>query len=255
MTARPRRQVSWPRHRHWQRARWLRSQERERHLGASSVRCERPHQIHRKATRRTGSKTFIRHAQIVQGERDLRALELQDDEEGQEHLRQIHERVEHGWSVYHEIWAEAHKEFGPVGGNWVGKYRVKKERKNWDVNGALENVNTVNEALLARREGTQKEFLEKRRQEQREAELPRVSAMENPRASIEVPVSGRQESEVTVGNDEATAPLEGDEDLSESTAVETPDEVEKKRTVNGLEQKQGMNGSALPMRTHAATVA
>jgi hypothetical protein len=191
----------------------------------------------------------------VRGEWDLRRLKLHHDEGDQEHLRQIHERVDHGWNIYHEIWAEAHKEFGPVGGNWVGKYRVKKERKNWDVNGALENVQTVNQALLARQEGTEKEFLEKRKQEQREAELPRVSAMDNKRSSVEVPVSGRQESEVTVGNDESTALPEGEEDLSEGTAVETPDELEKKRSVNGLGPKQGMNGSALPMRTHAATVA
>jgi hypothetical protein len=197
---------------------------------------------------------------MIQGEKDLRVLKAQDDEEGREHLDHIHERVEHGWKVYSEIWDEAHREFGPMGGNLVGKYRLKKEKKEWDVNGALENVETISQGLSARRSGTAGEYFEKRKQEQRDAELPRESAMDNPRASIEVPVDQgvergaveRQESEVTVGNDEPRVLLE---ELSESTVVETLEESEKTPSADVLVQKPPMNGSALPVRSHAATVA
>ena len=209
-----------------------------------------------------GSKTFIRRAQMIQGEKDLRVLKARDDEEGKEHLDHIHERVQHGWNVYSEIWYEAHREFGPVGGNLVGKYRLKKEKREWDVNGALENVETISRALSARRSGTAREYFERRKREQRDAELPRESAMDNPRASVEVPVDQgadvrgaveRQESEVTVGNDE---PRVFPEELSESTVVETPEESEKKPSADVLVQKPPpMNGSALPVRSHAATVA
>ena len=197
-----------------------------------------------------GSKSFIRRAQMIQGEKDLRVLKAQNDDEGKEHLDRIRQRVQHGWEVYSKIWDEAHREFGPVGGNVVGKYRIKKKKKEWDVNGALENVDTITQAVSACMNGTEREYLEKRKQEQRNAELPRESAMGNPRASVEVPVD-RQESEVTVGNDEPRVP----EERSESTIVETPEDIEKKPVANGLVQKQAMNGLALPIRSHAATVA
>ena len=100
-----------------------------------------------------GSKAFIRKAHIVQGEKDLDALMSRDSIENNEHLREIQELVEHGWKVYSDIWTEAHKEFGPVGGNIVGRYRMRKERKQWDAHGALENVNSADRALQARKQG------------------------------------------------------------------------------------------------------
>jgi len=98
-----------------------------------------------------GSKTFIRRARIVQGEQDLWALEKDDSDDGKQELQRLLDDVAYGLSVYEDIWAEAQKQFGPVGGNLVGKYRMRKERKMWDVNGALENVDTAERALRARK--------------------------------------------------------------------------------------------------------
>ena len=82
--------------------------------------------------------------------------------------------------------------------------------------------------------------------------------MDNPRASIEVPVDQdagrsveRQESEVTVGNSEPRVP----EESSERTIVETPVEIEKNSSANVVDQKTAMNHLTLPVRNHAATIA
>ena len=216
----------------------------------------------------TGSKTYIRHAQKLRGQIQVQKLDdiAQEVEEGKQLQCNIYERVNQGWEVYEELWETAHKEFGPVTGNWVGKYRVKKERRNWDVNGALESANTAKQALLARKEGREKEFLIERRLEQIESEQPRASAMENPRASIEIPIrdkDGRQVSATTLESEDTVTAPEPEEDLSESTTVETPEEpgkainapVQSRIGKAALQEKPALNGTALPVRSHAATLA
>ena len=127
-----------------------------------------------------GSKAFIRRSQVVQGENDLWGMEKQDSEDVKQDLQQIRDVVRYGWSVYERIWHEAHKEFGPVGGNMVGKYRMKKEQKTWDVNGLLEDVETASCALHARLEGKDldKAFEKHRKQMKDEAQKPRKPGME-----------------------------------------------------------------------------
>jgi hypothetical protein len=183
-----------------------------------------------------GSKAFLRRSQIVQGEQDEWELQKDETEEGKAELERIQTAVHEGWSVYERIWAEAHKEFGPVGGNLVGKYRFKKEQRNWDVNGALENVETAHRALEARREGRDLDkFFDKRRQEVRAAEAPRAPAMQQPKTFDEekgdVLPNGRLVNGSKDGPDGAGADLSGsvrstssDGVITPSTAITTPED-------------------------------
>lgn len=147
-----------------------------------------------------GSKAFIRRSRIVQGERDLWSLEKDSSEEGREQLQRVRDDVDYGWGVYENIWAEAQKQFGPVGGNLIGRHRMRREKKMWDVNGALENVDTASRALRARKEGRDLDrYFGERREEMRRAEEPRVAAMDSGGDAEAIPASrsesGRQISD------------------------------------------------------------
>ena len=186
-----------------------------------------------------GSKVFLRNAQIKQGEIDLLELQDQATEGEPEHLQQVKESVDNGRKVYEDIWSSAHREFGPVGGNLVGKYRMKRERKHWDVNGALENVHTADQALRARKEGHNLDkVFAKRRREMHKAEQPRASAMDESATSDDktdllsngVEKGGRLLSPQSQGKQQDADHSNGllphvpEEDGSETTAVATPDD-------------------------------
>ena len=199
-----------------------------------------------------GSKTFIRRARIIQGESEFQTLQSQHGEDGHEDFRQIQERVDHGWAVYSEIWTEAHKEFGPLGGNVVGKARLKKEGRKWKASAPLENVKTADRALRAHKEGHEKHFFAKRKMEIREAEQYRTSAMDQPETleeKAEVLANGVKEGE---GSATSLSQVP-EEDLSETTAVGTPD-GDRKEATNGTVEKRPVKDSVSTLRS-PATVA
>ncbi|KAK5164789.1 uncharacterized protein LTR77_009453 [Saxophila tyrrhenica] len=188
-----------------------------------------------------GSKAFIRRSRIVAGEQDLWGLE----KEGAEKAEQAKAEVKEGWGVYEEIWAEAQKEFGHLGGNLVGKYRMRREKKEWDVNGALESVDTAGRALRARKDGKDLEkFFERRREEMERAEQPRAPVMEQPKGvdeGEEVLPNGRTVEDLERKGErrrDESSREEQDTGLSESTAVATPeDEKGANPDFNGASEK------------------
>ncbi|EMC92526.1 glycosyltransferase family 1 protein [Baudoinia panamericana UAMH 10762] len=110
-----------------------------------------------------GSKQSIRRAHIIQGQKD-------GSEDAQHNLQDVKSRVSEGWRTYEEIWREA---------NQIGRNRLRREKKSWDVNGALENVDTANRALRTKKDGHDLDRLfAKRRRELAQAEQPRAPAME-----------------------------------------------------------------------------
>ncbi|TKA30666.1 hypothetical protein B0A50_02386 [Salinomyces thailandicus] len=126
------------------------------------------------------AKPLIRRALIVQGQRDLGALEHQDGKGKKEQLREIDRRVNEGWKIYQELWQEVSKHYG-LRKNIFNKVKLKREKHLWEVNGALESVDTAERALKSWREGDDLEkVFAQRRREMSLAEQPRDGAMEQP---------------------------------------------------------------------------
>lgn len=100
---------------------------------------------------------FIRKAQIVQGQRDIQAL---NPDEAKEAI----EKVCHGWSVVKDVWEYMDQEREK--GGLLGRVKTRKERKLWRENGGFENVEMAEKVLEARSkgEGLDGVFKEKRRQ-------------------------------------------------------------------------------------------
>jgi len=86
---------------------------------------------------------FIRKARILEGQRDLAAL---DDKES----KKAAQVVAHGWSVVQQVWAIMEEKQSK---GLKGRIHVMKERKLWRANGAFENVEMAEKALEARRKG------------------------------------------------------------------------------------------------------
>ncbi|CAK4032545.1 glycosyltransferase family 1 [Lecanosticta acicola] len=124
------------------------------------------------------SKAAMRKAHLVLGQIDYKRLQ----EEGKrEQLERIRERVSEGWRVYEEIWEEAAHEYGPVGGNVIGRMKLGREKRRWAEAGALENVDTAKDALAAFKRGVDMQrHLARRKEEMQLAEEPRAPAMEQP---------------------------------------------------------------------------
>ncbi|KAH7346661.1 hypothetical protein BKA65DRAFT_429215 [Rhexocercosporidium sp. MPI-PUGE-AT-0058] len=99
--------------------------------------------IHKEMQKGSQPTHFIRKARIMEGQRDLHAL---DEKEA----RKVVETVNHGWEVVQEIFAimEEKRAHGIR-----GKMHVIKERKTWRANGAFENVEMAEKALEASRKG------------------------------------------------------------------------------------------------------
>ncbi|GAB7358803.1 hypothetical protein MBLNU230_g4027t1 [Neophaeotheca triangularis] len=139
-----------------------------------------------KRTGGPGTNLFIRRAHIVQGQKDVHALEVQRDGEREEQLRRIRDLVDEGWRTYEEIWDQA--SYHRTHGGFLSRWKLDREKKRWEANGALENVGTADRALAARKRGEDLDRLfRKRRQEMREAEKPRAGAMEQPETFEEAP--------------------------------------------------------------------
>ncbi|CAL3963052.1 unnamed protein product, partial [Diplocarpon coronariae] len=86
---------------------------------------------------------FIRRARIMEGQRDLHALDAKEAE-------QVGPTVEHGWSVVQQVWAmmEEKRAHG-----LKGRVRAMREHQTWRANGAFENIASAEKALEAKRKG------------------------------------------------------------------------------------------------------
>lgn len=99
--------------------------------------------VHKELLKGRQPTKFLRKARILEGQRDLAAL---DDQE----TKKATETVTHGWSVVQQVWAimEEKRTQG-----LRGKLHVMKERKQWRANGVFENVEMAEKALEARMKG------------------------------------------------------------------------------------------------------
>ncbi|KAI7556492.1 glycosyltransferase family 1 protein [Hortaea werneckii] len=132
------------------------------------------------------AKPLIRRAHILQGQKDLRALQQPQQQQQQsanrppQQLKEIEHRVLDGWKVYEEIWHEARQSF-KLRHNPFQQAKLERERRAWEQHGALENIETAKRALHARRQGHNLDkVFAKRRREMSLAEAPRASAMTQP---------------------------------------------------------------------------
>jgi len=167
-----------------------------------------------------GSKRFIKRANLVQGQIEMRR---ERDSKQPEEVKQVEQRVLEGWDVYERIWASGHARFSPTGRNVVGKLKFGRERQRWADAGALENVETAKKALDATQRGEDLGEHFARRQRQAEiAEAPRASAMDQPEQDADdVLPNGRRAPKHST--EAATTPR------SESTFVASDEEKEKER--------------------------
>ncbi|KAI7678147.1 glycosyltransferase family 1 protein, partial [Hortaea werneckii] len=136
------------------------------------------------------AKPLIRRAHILQGQKDLRALQQPQQQQRQQQsanrppqqqqLKELEHRVLDGWKVYEEIWHEARSSF-KLRHNPFQQAKLERERRAWEQHGALENIETAKRALHARRQGHNLDrVFAKRRREMSLAEAPRASAMTQP---------------------------------------------------------------------------
>lgn len=120
--------------------------------------------LHKEIIKGKQPTNFIRKARIVQGQRDLRAL---DDAE----KKKTQEAVEHGWSVMQQVWAMMEEKRAE---GLKGRLRTMKERKTWRANGAFENVEMAEKAIEARQRGESLEgVFTQQREELKKKDKPR----------------------------------------------------------------------------------
>jgi hypothetical protein len=99
--------------------------------------------VHKELLKGRQPTKFIRKARILEGQRDLHAL---DDQE----MKKAIEAVTHGWSVVQQVWAIMEEKRSQ---GLRGRIHFMRERKIWRANGAFENVEMTEKALEARRKG------------------------------------------------------------------------------------------------------
>ncbi|KAK5114614.1 hypothetical protein LTR85_010191 [Meristemomyces frigidus] len=204
-----------------------------------------------------GTKSFIRRARIIQGQKDVREFQGKEQE-----LRQVKDRVSEGWKVYEEIWHSAHHQFAPTGQNLVGRMKFNREKRSWDVTGALENVDTANRALRAHHQGHDVDKLfAKRKREMREAEKPRAGTMEQPDQEeekrdvlpngheVETSHAKERGDEEKLGTNERR---HSDEVYSDSTAVATDEEDAKHNDGMAEHMKSKCNDASLLPKAETA---
>lgn len=99
--------------------------------------------VHKELLKSKQPTKFIRKARIMQGQRDLNALDEKEKLEAEE-------RVFHGWTVVQQVWAIMEEKRGK---GLKGRVQVMRERKTWRANGAFENVEMAEKAVAARKKG------------------------------------------------------------------------------------------------------
>jgi hypothetical protein len=99
--------------------------------------------IHKELLKSKQPTKFIRKARILEGQRDLHAL---DEKE----VKKIIETVSSGWSVVLQVWGIMEEKRAQ---GLRGRIHVMRERKTWRANGAFENVEMAKKAVEASRKG------------------------------------------------------------------------------------------------------
>ncbi|OQO02205.1 hypothetical protein B0A48_11759 [Cryoendolithus antarcticus] len=124
-----------------------------------------------------GTDAYIRKVHIIQGVKDLQAL---DDAKHAAKLRETRTAVEEGWKVYDELWKEVHHFRNAAGRGPLGRIKKARETKQWEEDGVLTNVSATEKALEARRRGEDLEVLFERRREalRKEADEARAPTLE-----------------------------------------------------------------------------
>ncbi|KAI5359496.1 putative UDP-glucuronosyl/UDP-glucosyltransferase, Glycosyltransferase family 28 [Septoria linicola] len=190
-----------------------------------------------------GSKLAIRRAHLVQGTKDLQALQQQDDAEQQEQLQRIEHQVLEGWRVYEDIWQTAYDMYGPVGGGLVNRIKLNKEKRRWQKAGALENINTANRALKHAKRGDDLEaHFARRMTEMRQAEAPKLSAMDDTvDDTTNVPPGGGQKLTTYATEEAEDKKLEQESRTrsESSTVVATSEDDDKRGRKSSLEPARG----------------
>lgn len=127
-----------------------------------------------------GVRAMVQHARISEGERQVAAFRKPDGTgENVRRLQEIKDLVNKDWSIYEQIWHEA---------NQMGRYRLRKEKRAWELNGALENAATAQQALEAKHRGHSIHHVFGRRKKKlKQAEQPRASAMNQPHSAQDAP--------------------------------------------------------------------
>ncbi|KAH6713659.1 hypothetical protein BKA61DRAFT_518360 [Leptodontidium sp. MPI-SDFR-AT-0119] len=126
--------------------------------------------IHKELHKGSQPTHFIRKARIMEGQRDLYAL---DEKEA----KKVAETVKHGWEVVQEVFAimEEKRAHG-----LRGRLHVMKERKTWRANGAFENVEMAEKALEASRRGESlEEVFAQQREELQLTKKPRKNVAQD----------------------------------------------------------------------------
>lgn len=128
-----------------------------------------------------GTTSFIRKAHIIQGQKDLGAIQEFDKKHGTQHLEEMHQAVDHGWRVMKEVWHEKEDHIRHHGGAIRGRLSLNRQQNKWLQNGALENINAADRALKTKKEGKDlNKMFAQRKKEMQIAEEPRASAMDQP---------------------------------------------------------------------------
>ena len=99
--------------------------------------------VHKELLKSKQPTKFIRKARIMQGQRDLQALDSKKRKETEE-------TVFHGWSVVQQVWAIME---GTRAQELKGKVELLRERKTWRANRVFENVEMAEKAVAARKKG------------------------------------------------------------------------------------------------------
>jgi hypothetical protein len=126
--------------------------------------------VHKELLKSKQPTKFIRKARIMQGQRDLIALDEKEKKAAME-------MVLHGWSVVQQVWAILEEKRGK---GLKGRVQLMRERKTWRANGAFENVEMAEKAIAARRKGESlDEVFSQQRKEMQLAERPRKNVVKD----------------------------------------------------------------------------
>lgn len=126
--------------------------------------------VHKELVKNKQPTAFIRRARILEGQRDLRALD-------EKQKQTTNEALSHGWSVVQQVWAVMDEKRNQ---GLLGRIHLIKERKTWRANGAFENVEMAEKALEAMKKGESLEgVFAQQREELRLAEKPRKNVVKD----------------------------------------------------------------------------
>ncbi|KAI9849857.1 MAG: hypothetical protein M1837_000071 [Sclerophora amabilis] len=182
--------------------------------------------IHKEIQRRRLPINFIRKARIIEGQRAAKAL---SDEERQVAV----ETVARGWKIVVEVRRQTEQARAE---GLKGKWRARRQLREWREVGALENVDQAQRALHATKHGRDLETVFQGQREQlRKAEAPRKS-------TIGDPAEGRKSTEVAKSNTDGK-----DGEGKEDGEKPTPRSKEKQASASRL--KGGVNKN--PQRANA----